>query len=546
MKFSELIELKQGKLQGFYDKETDTLAWKGIPYAERAVGELRFKAPVPVKHHDGIINCTEDATWNIQCTPRKEIIGEEGILILDIYRPNTEEENLPVMMFIHGGNNQTFGSSTWRGHKFAQKTNTILVSISYRLGPFGFNNLPALQLGADPVEASGNFALLDCLEALKWLHANLKDFGGDPDNITVSGISSGGRDTLAMLTSPLFKGMFSKAIGFSSGLTLTPPEMGQKRLAAAYAHLVVEDGIKETIDEAKAWLLSPLPEVREYLLKLDAKRLVPNMSAAQIRMSVYPHLYADGVVIPKEGFDCANFNNVPLLLIAAGGEFSLFTARDKYFNPNLSKYFEKGEYYREFLFSNKYGSLMYGNFNGQGCAEKLYPNYKGEIYVNVCNFGHSASSVGEFYAERNDAYHGIIMTFVIGAHEDNFPPEIIVRVPGVFETNGVKDLTDKYMQSIADFMRTGKPSLPGSTEEWKAWTPECKMEGVFDADMEKAILSVREDNFTWDKLFADMDADTSISEESKKKIISEVFNGRWFSDPLDKHYGNEDSWLSRI
>lgn len=543
MKFTELIELKQGKLQGFHDEATDTLAWKGIPYAERAVGELRFKAPVPVKHHDGIMDCTENAIWNIQCTPRKEIIGEEGMLTLDIYRPNTEEENLPVMMFIHGGNNQTHGSSIWRGHIFAQKTNTILVSISYRLGPFGFNNLPALALGASPVEASGNYALLDCLEALKWLHANLKDFGGDPNNITVSGISSGGRDTLAMLISPLFKGMFSKAIGFSSGLTITAPEKGQKRLAAAYAHLVVEDGIRETLDEAKAWLLSPLAEVRDYLLKLDAKRLVPLMSAAQIRMSVYPHLYGDGVVLPKEGFDCKTFNNVPLLLIAAGGEFSLFTARDKYFNPNLSKYYEKGEYYREFLFSNKYGSLMYGNFNGQGCAEKLHPHYGSEIFVNICNFGHSAASVGEFYAQRNDAYHGIIMTFVMGEHEENFPPEIIVRVPGVFETEGVKDLIDKYMESIAAFMRTGKPSLPGSKEEWKPWSPACKLESVFDADMEKAILSLREDDFSWDKLFADMERDTSISEESKKKIISEVFNGRWFSDPLDEHYGNKDCWL---
>lgn len=546
MKFTELIELKQGKIQGFYDEATDTLAWKGIPYAERAVGELRFKAPVPVKAHEGILDCTQEAIWNIQCTPRKEIIGEEGILTLDVYRPNTEEEKLPVLVYIHGGNNQTFGSSTWKGHIFAHKTNTILVSISYRLGPFGFNNLPALQLDADPVEASGNYALLDTLEALKWMHANLEAFGGDPDNITVSGISSGGRDALAMLTSPLFKGMFSKVISYSGGLTITPPEKGQKRLAAAYAHLVVEDGIKETIAEAKAWLLTPAPEVKEYLLKLDAKRLVPLMSAAQIRMSVYPHLYGDGVVLPKEGFNCQSFNNVPVLLIAASGEFSLFCSRDKYFHDNLEKFEEKGEFYREFMFAKKYGSLMYGNFNGQGAAEMLYPNYKSDIFVNICNFGHSTDSVGEFYADRNDAFHGIVMSFITGEDMNDFPPEIIVPVPGTFDTKGAWDLKDKYMQSLADFMRTGKPSMPGSDQEWQPWTPENRVEGVFDADKEKAVLYTRKDTFSWEKLFAALDADTSISEESKQKLIKEVFNGRWFSDPIDEHYGNEDSWLSRI
>ena len=104
------------------------------------------------------------------------------------------------------------------------------------------------------------------------------------------------------------------------------------------------------------------------------------------------------------------------------------------------------------------------------------------------------------------------------------------------------NLKDKYMQSLADFMRTGKPSLPGSQEEWPAWTPENRSESVFDADREKAILSVRRDAFSFEKLFADIDADTSISEASKQKIIKEVFNGRWFSAPFDEHYGNEDCW----
>lgn len=546
MTLDTLVELKQGKVQGFLDEATNTWAWKGVPYAEKAVGELRFKAPVPVKKHEGILDCTQEATWNIQCTPRKTIIGEEGILTLDIYRPATNEENLPVLVYIHGGNNQTHGSSTWKGHKFCQRTNTMLVSISYRLGPFGFNNLPALQKDADPLEASGNFALLDTLQALKWMKENLQAFGGNPDNLTVSGISSGGRDSLAMLTSPLFKGMFEKIISFSGGLTMTEPEKGQKRLAAAYAHLVVEDGIKANIDEAKAWLLSDVPEVKEYLLKIDAKRLVPLMSAAQIRMSVYPHLYKDGVVLPKEGFDCAEINSVPVLLITAEGEFSLFCSRDKYFHDNLAKFEEKGEFYREFLFAKKYGSLMYQDFNGQGAAAKLYPNYKSDIFVNVCRFGHDTNSVSEYYAERNDAFHGIIMEFVTGEKMSAFPPEIIVPVPGTFATEGALDLVDKYMQSLADFMRTGKPSMPGSEEEWPAWTPENRAESVFDADKEKAILSVRSDAFSFEKLFAAIDADTSISEESKQKIIKEVFNGRWFSDPFDEHYGNEDSWLSRL
>ena len=75
----------------------------------------------------------------------KNVIGQEGVLTLDVYRPDTGEKNLPVLVFIHGGNNQTSNSRLWMGEKFAKEANAVYVSVQYRLGLLGFNNLPALK-----------------------------------------------------------------------------------------------------------------------------------------------------------------------------------------------------------------------------------------------------------------------------------------------------------------------------------------------------------------------------------------------------------------
>lgn len=248
--------------------------------------------------------------------------GVEDCLNLDIYRPNTKENGLPVLFFIHGGNNQTGLAQLPYMQHFAESANVVVISINHRLGALGFNPLPALKHGT-PQENSGNFAVLDMIQGLDWTKENIANFGGDPNNITISGFSSGGRDVMALLISPAAKGKFQKALSFSGGMTTSKPAWAQKIFAQHFAPLAVADGMKKNTKEAAKWLLQDKPEVAAYLNGLSADRVAGAFGGAAIRMEAFPHLYTDGVVLPKDGFATKSYNQVPLVMVTGTDEFCL-------------------------------------------------------------------------------------------------------------------------------------------------------------------------------------------------------------------------------
>ena len=535
--FAKQVKTEQGLINGAYDAQHQVVEWLGVPYAAPAKGELRWRGPEPAKKHKGVLECTSYAPSNMQSKNGKPV-GEEGVLTLDIVRPDTEEKKLPVLVFIHGGNNQTSNSQLLKGNKLAKETNAVYVSVQYRLGVLGFNNLPALQQG-NKLEKSGNYGLLDQAAALDWVKKNIKHFGGDPDNITVSGFSAGGRDVLAMLIASNFKDKFAKMISFSGGLTVADPELSQKVLAKKLAPLAVEDGKAADLINAEKWLLSDKGKeakaVRNYLHNIKAERLAPVMAGAVIRMSAFPHLYADGVLLPEKGFASKKLNSVPLLLLACGDEFSSFAARDVYFKDRLGQLLKDDITTREYRFANKYGSKLYGLFNGQEAAAKLYPNYKEDIYVCTFDFGHSNEVVGEAFATRNGALHGIFLPFMT---DQPYP----FAKSDAFKTAGAKQLSKAFLASLSAFMRTGNPNAELLGNTWQKWNPSYRPELVFDANrVQPRIYSVNS-RVSYEGILAEMDNDKTISQESKDYIIHNVLNGRWFSAGLDAKYGNASLW----
>lgn len=142
-------------------------------------------------------------------------------------------------------------------------------------------------------------------KALDWVRDNIASFGGDPQNLTVLGFAAGGRDGMALLASPLFVGRFQKAISISGGMTCADENTSAETLAAALAPLAVQDGKALTEAAARRWLLTEDPAVRSWLCGVDAARLAPLMANAGFRMSVFPHLYADGITLPEGGYPAA-------------------------------------------------------------------------------------------------------------------------------------------------------------------------------------------------------------------------------------------------
>lgn len=513
-------------------KKYNVVKWFGIPYAEQADGEKRWALPQKAEKYIGVKDCSQYAPANLQFNG-KNVIGQEGVLTLDVYRPDTGEKNLPVLVFIHGGNNQTSNSRLWMGEKFAKEANAVYVSVQYRLGLLGFNNLPALANG-NALNDSGNYGLIDQAYALEWIKKNIDKFGGDANNITVSGFSAGGRDVMAMLISPLFKDKFDKAISFSGGLTVADFAESQKIIANKLAPLIVADGICADEKDATEWLMQGSDEVRNYLIKLPGERLAPVMAGALIRMNSFPHLYGDGKVLPKEGFAAEKFNSVPLLMLASSDEFTSFLARDSYFKNRMDKVLKDKLTTEEFVFANKYGSKFYGFFNGQESAEDIYANYKAPIYVCMFDFGHDPAVVGETYAVKTGATHGIFLPFLT---DQPYPYTVGTDV---FAKSGPQELSDIFIASLAAFIRTGDPNnglLPG---KWEAWTPQNRAETVFDADGKQAKVYQQSNDTSYDGILKELEADNSLNADSKNYIIKNILNGRWFSGGLDAKYHSKN------
>jgi para-nitrobenzyl esterase len=202
--------------------------FKGIPYAEPPVGDLRWKPPVPKAAPAGTFEATQFGPACIQPRPRSESIYanppariSEDCLFLNIWSP-PEAKDAPVFVWIHGGS-LTGGYShepVYDGSTFAAE-GVIVVSINYRLGVLGYLAHPELS-AESPDGVSGNYGLLDQVEALRWVQDNIAAFGGDPANVTVAGESAGALSVLYLMASPNARGLFQKAVLQSSYMVSMP------------------------------------------------------------------------------------------------------------------------------------------------------------------------------------------------------------------------------------------------------------------------------------------------------------------------------------
>nr|WP_061136781.1 carboxylesterase family protein [Caballeronia fortuita] len=212
--------VESGKLRGAVSD--NVLSFKGIPYAAPPVGDLRWRAPQTAASWSGVRDASayghdcmqlpfaSDAA-PIRTTP------SEDCLVLNVWRPAADAgtsgtQKLPVLVWIHGGGYTNGGSSpaVYDGSQFA-KHGLVFVSLNYRLGRFGFFGHPALT-ASQSAEPLGNYGYMDQIAALQWVQRNIAAFGGDPKNVTVFGESAGGESVHSLITSPLAKGLFSKAI----------------------------------------------------------------------------------------------------------------------------------------------------------------------------------------------------------------------------------------------------------------------------------------------------------------------------------------------
>jgi para-nitrobenzyl esterase len=510
-----------GDVKG-YTADNGANVWKGIPYAQAQ----RWAAPEAPDPWEGTLDCTAAGAVAIQyatnyTTGESYVTGVEDCLNLDVYAPDAAQQ-LPVLVYIHGGNNQTGQSSEIPGTDLVVTNQCVYVSLNYRLGLLGFNCLPALQTNDGD---TGNYALLDIAKALDWVKDNIAAFGGDPNNITISGFSAGGRDVMAMLTSPLFQGKFDKAIVYSGGMTIADEDMSAAQIAAAVAPLAVEDGKAADEATAAAWLLTSSADVKEYLMGISAERLAPMMGSANIRMSVFPHLYNDGVVLPKEGFATETYNSVPVLMLTGSGEFSLFN-NGGYLASEAYSALDEDTKAVATAFSLKYGSEMYRIFNAQVSADTMAAHYSAPIYV--CQVDYDDTAFG--------AFHGIFVPMLSSTHSYGWA--------GDFSSTGYTGMAEKFNAYLTSFLRTGDPNGDNTGTQWTPWDPATKLSMVLDGNETGGTAEMKNVSTTYADIIAAMEADTTVSADIKGELVRTVTNGRWFSAAQDEYFNVTSGWVA--
>ncbi|WP_160291550.1 carboxylesterase family protein [Lysobacter sp. A03] len=219
-----LVHTVGGDVRGFVDEGISV--FRGIPFAGDVSGEGRWRPPGPAPRWQGVRDGTRHGPICAQSKREKDGVSEpwlaefdmqEDCLNLTVYSPRVQPDaKAPVMVWIHGGFARIGSGSRYDGKSLA-KHDTVVVTINYRLDRLGLFAHPALS-ATQPDEPLANYGLMDMTAALHWVQDNIQAFGGDPDNVTIFGQSSGGVAVTALMASPMTRGLYHRAIAHSGAM----------------------------------------------------------------------------------------------------------------------------------------------------------------------------------------------------------------------------------------------------------------------------------------------------------------------------------------
>lgn len=518
-----------GEVMGIED-DWNTWSWQGIPFAKAPVGELRWNAPVDPEPWSGTRVCDSFCSYCVQYGNyisetgyesmggfmRKGVMtGDEDCLYLNVWRPRTCEEGLPVYVFIHGGANVIGRSdlSIYDGAHFASEANMLFVTLNYRLGTFGWFAHPALRTG-DPLGDSGNFGTLDIIKALTWIQNNIESFGGDPGNVTVCGQSAGAMNIYTLLASPPAEGLFHRAVLMSGAPAACSMDNAEKISLAVIYRLLEQDGYASGESAAEEFLAAKDDAwLRGYLLSKTPDELYPPENGGPTglildRMSVPSGLgagFIDGYVIaehPYKAMKTGTYHRVPLMLGNTTEEIKLFlpfffTDPSKLwmslynYDPDNPKYklsdFLSVSYWYTLPFYNlvaSVGQLVFQSY-GVDTSAHFLADHQQDVYAYKFAWDEEPKPFDFFMG----AAHALDIAFVFG----NFPsdPEGCTHMAWSEKNRaGREELSEAMMRYHAQFARTGDPNT-GDLTPWLPWSNAKRSPKRIILDTDEIYMSTK-------------------------------------------------------
>ena len=321
----EFVEVSttHGRLKGARSEGVTT--FKGIPYGGRVSGDRRFRRPAPLEPWTGVRDALQFGAPAIQPPRRNEPAPAEDCLFLNVWTPASDNRKRPVMFYSHGGGfvGGSGASGGQDGSNLARNFDVVVVETNHRLGLLGFLYLD--ELAGSDYAGSGNMGMLDIAAGLKWVHDNIAQFGGDPNNVMIWGESGGGAKTSCLYAMPEAAPYFNKAsIESGPGVRMTPKEVAAETTAMLLKELnIASKDWRKLLDVPAADLLAmqnKLPSVPPFQEK--------NRNQGMMRRN-YGGFgpVVDGVVLPHHPFDPtapAISRNKPLLVGWNEDEYTFF------------------------------------------------------------------------------------------------------------------------------------------------------------------------------------------------------------------------------
>ena len=529
--------------------------WDDIPYAQPPVGDLRWKAPQEIFSNELIVPrvdnfCVQKPSGmgGSEFNGDEFFSGSEDCLYLDIKAPKTKSDSLlPVMFWIHGGGNTSGLKDTYDFSKMVRKHNVIVVTINYRLGPFGWFTHPSIQGLQDNDDKSSNFGTLDIIAALEWVKSNISLFGGDPDNVTIFGESAGGHNVLSLLVSKKAKGLFHKAISQSGYTTSISPEKAysQSKSSPTSEH-TSHKIVKKVLDKAGLKSQNDLSntETRKILKELDARDFFINYSDRPSYQEI-PLLTSDGIVIPMDGLknSLSNKKHVNIVPTIAGSnkdEVKLWLASAEYFVGLEYSFF---------------GSLLGVPRVGlkDEAAFELFNSYRSRAWKlrGVDNPLRSLASAGnnDLYAYRydwDDHRKWPVANFkkLIGAaHATEIPlltgNNKLVGDYGflIYPKGPSKSFLSKNMMNFwANFAKTAKPGISSNKQEWTKYDGLDEIESNFMVLDNRKNLKMDKDQNSFKSLVNDLYYEEDITDLEKCVVLLQMLT--FVGDDLYDDYVN--------
>ena len=471
--YTGTVSLEKGDVRGVLIDDGRVELYAGIPYAKPPVGELRWREPQDPDAWEGVLDADHFAPMCMQPTELpivgslKQVIGfhDYRISLSDNYRPAVSEdglyvnvwkpagkvENLPVLVFIHGGTLQT--GQPWYGDYAGTglaREGAVVVNLGYRLGVFGYLADEGLRAESEH-GTTGNYGLLDQIKALEWVRTNVAAFGGDPLNVTLAGESAGSASVSAICTSPLAKGLFQRVLLESSTVaSIEPP----------HSFRSYDDAIASGKELKARYSVNTPAELRA----LSAGTIV-NEAYTQHFMTV------DGYALtetPYESYKKGVHNEQAILHGYNAEESGPFLILG---NANLKNYEERVRaYFKEYADD----VLKIYNPKTDDEAKDMWAQIYGAIFFNYPHYclnrlaAENDIPVYEYYFSKHNgrlgAWHSGEMIYVYG----NLPQD-----SRLFDAADHK-LSETMRGFVLNFMRTGDPNGEG-LPAWEINTDSARM-----------------------------------------------------------------------